>query len=253
MFLSLLSVYTKKDAWSGFLLATAIIIKLTPAILVLYFLYERRYKVLLFTLFSLIALSILPCMFDWNYGIKQWKNWYELVLLNAMKSPLFRAWKNNQSLVATLSKYFLVGADPLNQSFLKMPYLILEPNTVKSIFSILAISLVSPILLQMKRGIGSMQLFSGLLVLSCILSGISWVHSFSVLFIPIFFLVIQWNDDEMSKSRKIWIGVTLISILVTSRMLIGKSLEDVFLMFSVLLYISISMYFLFVHSKQEIE
>ena len=49
-------------------------------------------------------------------------NWYELVLNNAMKNPAFRSWKNNQSLIATIAKYFMVGADPLNQALFAMPF-----------------------------------------------------------------------------------------------------------------------------------
>ncbi|MCB1179434.1 MAG: DUF2029 domain-containing protein, partial [Leptospiraceae bacterium] len=251
MFLSLLSIQSKKDSLTGFLLALSIIIKLTPAILFLYFLHQKRYKVIIYTGVFLVGLAALPCVLDSEFGIKQWKNWNEMVLMSAMKSPLFRAWKNNQSLIATLSKYFLTGADPINQSILRMPYVVLEPPVVKQIFLGLTFIIFIPLYLKFKKSIGGFQLFSALMVLSCILSGISWVHSFSFLLFPIFYLFAKSFEypEEKKLNRSVYISIGL--IVFSSKSIVGSSVESVLLMLSILLYISLAIYLLVLSYKDD--
>jgi len=57
--LSLLLIRRRRNAWGGLVMAMAALVKLTPALFGLYFLYRRRWKVALFmTLFGIILLLV---------------------------------------------------------------------------------------------------------------------------------------------------------------------------------------------------
>jgi len=249
MFLTFLSVYIKNDNWSGALLSLAVIIKLTPAIFLLYFFTTKRWKSLFYFGIFFLVWAILPLLFEYEYGLQQWKNWLEMVLFNAMKTPLFRAWKNNQSLIATLAKYFLIGADPINQQIFNLPFISLSNQFIKNLFTILAIGLISSLLWKVKTGLSEKAYISSLFILSVVLSGISWVHSFVVLFIPIYFLTETYLDHKSSTFGKIFIFLNLL-IIFTHKTFIGQ-VENLFLMFSIFLYISLGYYTLLIFWKIE--
>jgi hypothetical protein len=245
-YLGLLAVHSKNDKWSGALLSLAVIIKLTPAIFLLYFFTSRRWKFFIYFGIFLLFWSLFPVIFGWEYGLRQWQNWFEMVLFNAMKSPLFRAWKNNQSLIATLAKYFLIGADPLHQQIFKMPFFVLSPEFVKNIFSLLSFGLLGFLGWRFKKGLGEQSYIAALFILSVVLSGVSWVHSFVVLLVPIFFLSHNFLTYK-NTNGKIFLTIGTLSVL-THKTFIGP-MESLFLMYSILLYISLGYFFLLLYSE----
>ncbi|MBP9884791.1 MAG: DUF2029 domain-containing protein [Leptospiraceae bacterium] len=240
--LMLLSIYVKSDALAGILLSLAILIKLTPAIFLFYFLYKRQFKRFGYTLLFSFVWTLLPSFYSHEYNLHSLGNWYDLVLNNAMKNPAFRSWKNNQSLIATIAKYFMVGADPLNQALFGMPFLDLEAKTIKYIFYLCSLLIGIPFLYKLKNGFSDVGLISILFILSAIFSGVSWVHSFVVLLFPIAYLLHKIFENENSGANKKFFIVTCVITIVTSRNLIGSTAEGIFLMFSLLLYTSIAFY-----------
>ncbi|MDX1961104.1 MAG: glycosyltransferase family 87 protein [Leptospiraceae bacterium] len=237
----ILSIRIKNEILSGFFLSLAIIIKLTPAIFLLYFLYKRKWNTILYVFFFGLVWIVIPGISDMEYNLIQWKNWKTLVLDSASNTANFRAWKNNQSLIATLAKYFLIGADPINQSKYGMPFISLEDIEVRRIFQFLGIVLMIPLLYRIKKGITENSLISGLFILSVIFSGISWVHSFVFLLFPIFQLSKEFIDKPKLTNRSILFILFGISTIFTSGF-VNKSLENQFLMFSGLLYCAILLY-----------
>lgn len=242
--LMLLAVYVKNDALSGILLSLAIIIKITPAIFLFYFLYKRQFKRFAYTFLFAGIWTLLPSIYSHEYNLHSLGNWYELVLNNAMKNPAFRSWKNNQSLIATIAKYFMVGADPLNQALFAMPFISLGAKTITYLFYFFSLLIGIPFLYRLKSGFKDAELISILFILSVIFSGISWVHSFVVLLFPIAYLISRIFEDQiLGAKRKVFIFICVLTI-VTARSIIGSTLEGVFLMFSILLYTSLGFYFL---------
>lgn len=240
--LILLSLYIKNDLLAGILLSLAILIKLTPAIFLFYFLYKRQFKRVGYTLLFALIWTLVPSLYSHEYNLHSLNNWYELVLDNALKNPAFRSWKNNQSLIATIAKYFLSGADPLNQALFGMPFISLKAKTISYLFYFSSLFIGIPFLYRLKKGISDAQLISALFILSVIFSGISWVHSFVVLIFPIAYLLQYFFESGKSDFyKKFFIVIALITTL-TSKILIGSTLEGIFLMFSLLLYTSLSFY-----------
>lgn len=244
---TLIAVYYPKDWLSGLVLSLAVIIKLTPAIFLLYFFFQKRWKFFLYFFGFLTLWSLLPFLFGVEYGLKQWENWYEMVFLNAMKSPLFRAWKNNQSLIATLAKYFLIGADPLNQAIFDMPFMVLSAVQVKLIFLILSLILILLTSWKYFRTKNEDSFLASLFILSTALSGISWVHTFVTL-IPAFYMLVSKSGAERNL-RTILIGIGILLVL-THRNTLSPAVESAFLMFSGFLYLSLFLLILLQTEKE---
>lgn len=244
IFLILLAIYLDKPLISGFLLALATVIKLTPAIFILYFLMRKKYLTICFFLIGVTFWLFLPSILGFEYHFKMLTNWYELVLQSAMKNPVFRAWKNNQSLMATIAKYFLAGADPINQSNFSMPFFVIGEKLARGLSFLMSSSLVLYLMFQDYRKKNDPLMISGLFILSVVLSGISWIHSFSVLLFPTFYML-QIVHNQKNVPYKKWqptIGYAIL-VLLTARQVSGKYLENLTLMYSIFLYTSIFLFF----------
>lgn len=247
LLLTLVSVYSSKDWLSALLLSFAVIIKLTPAIFLLYFFLNKRWKFFIYFFGFATFWSLLPFLFGLEYGLKQWENWYEMVFLNAMKSPLFRAWKNNQSLIATLAKYFLLGADPLNQAMYDMPFIILNSAQVKFMFLILSLSFIFIPSWKYLQDKNEEIYLASLFILSTVLSGISWIHTFVTL-IPAFYVLVSLSATQR-KLRILLLGLGIF-LVSTHRNALGSVVESSFLMFSGFLYISLFLLILLFLQKE---
>ncbi|MCB1142787.1 MAG: DUF2029 domain-containing protein [Leptospiraceae bacterium] len=242
MFLILLAIYTKNDFLSGGLLSLAVIIKLTPLIFILYYISERRWRAMLYFTLGLGFWIFLPFVQDPDYALKNWKNWIDMVLINTMKNPAFRAWKNNQSLIATLSKYFLDGADTQNQLIFRLPIVSLTMAQIKLIFNIITGILLIPLFIKLRKGIETLPLISALFILSVLLSGISWVHTFSFFVVPVAYVYSMYLETNHAKFRT-YLYVFGGIVILTSKQISGPFLEPVFMMFSILLYAGLFLYY----------
>jgi uncharacterized membrane protein (DUF441 family) len=243
LFLILLAIHSKQNVVIGFSLSLAVIIKLTPLIFVLFLFYKRKGKALFFFGLGLIFWAALPLLHGYEFGIQNWMNWLDMVLLSAMKNPVFRAWKNNQSLIATLAKYFLEGADPVNQLLFRMPFYPLSMTTVKLVFNFLALIILLPLFRKYKNGIDTNQNISALFLLSVIFSGISWIHTFAFLVFPLGYLYKRVSTKGNWKSRTVYYILGAL-IPLSGKAISGSFLDSFFLMYSLLLYISLGLYFL---------
>jgi hypothetical protein len=244
LFLVLLSVKTKNNILSGFLLSLAVVIKLTPLIFVIHFIYKRRIKALFFFGAGLLFWILLPLIPDIDFGLKNWANWLDMVLLSALKNPVFRAWKNNQSLIATLAKYFMEGADPVNQLLFRMPFYSLSVGSVKLIFNFIVLLILVPLFHRYRKGIDSNQSLSALFILSVILSGISWIHTFAFFIFPIGFIFHRITQTPELVWRKRIYFILCALIILTGKSVGGSVVDSISLMFSFLLYIGLGLYFL---------
>ncbi len=255
--LILASIQTKQNVLSGFLLSLAIIIKLTPALFLVYFFWKKRWSVLPYTMIFLVFWFFLPGIFFWEENLRNWVNWDKMILQSVMKTPLFRAWKNNQSMIATLAKYFLAMADPINQSTYKMPWILLQPDTVVKIFNGIFIffGLALLHLLYKTRILANYasdaRVISALFLLSVIFSGISWIHTFCFFLFPMIYLSIEFLDGGMSHFQKNWFLLSSFLLLLPNRNLLGANAESFLMMVSILLYAGISYFFLIVFYQEE--
>ncbi len=275
IFLILTSVHTNKNWLSGFLLSLAIVIKLTPGAFLLFFLMQKRYWAIFYTFVFVLFWILLPCLYAPSFTIEMTLTWKQLILDNYLKSPLFRAWKNNQSLNATLAKYFLNYADVLNQSRFGYPLQELNELVVKGMYYIFSLVLVIPFFWKVftKRNV---ELTLGcLFVFSIVFSGISWIHSFVFLLYPSGILLDRiwsfteysvlpfWKTSSNPLPKRIINSIKLIFekdkvsfyfiassvlILLFNRSILGNGLEEKLMMASYLLYFAIFQYVLLLFS-----
>lgn len=256
LLLILISVSVQKDWLSGLVLSLAIVIKITPAAFLFYFLYKKRPMVIVYTVIFALGWIALPALYNPEFTWKMNQTWYELVLDKYLKSPALRAWKNNQSLNSTLSKYFLAYSDLLNQGRFGMPFAILTVNQVKIISGILSLGIVGPYLYKVYKGASETFVLSGLFFFSVIFSGISWIHAFTFLLFPTAFALsklwpehgeplLNWEKWKVKlseyRSATIFISISIL-VLLLNRSFIGNVAEEAILMFSFLLYTSLIQY-----------
>jgi hypothetical protein len=105
LFASLYFALRRQDTRAAFLMALAITIKLTPAFLLLYFLFLRRWRYLLLVGAFLLVINLSPALY---FGVSQnsqlLKGWYHHVIANQqfheLNGPI------NLSLKGQLQRYF---------------------------------------------------------------------------------------------------------------------------------------------------
>lgn len=253
LFLILGAVVSKREWLSGLLLSLAIVIKLTPAAFLVYFFWKKRWWALGWTFVFLGFWIFLPAIHGWNDNLRYLASWNEMVLQSAMKTPLFRAWKNNQSLIATLAKYFLSYADPANQAALGMPWVELEPNTVQKIFYgfavVFGIFLIRPLFLASQKA-SELKALSMVFILSVLFSGIAWVHSFSFFVFPLIYAFGEFFGGGMRPKEKKIFFLAIALLFLPNRNLLGGGLESILFMVSIYLYGGSILYF-FLSTYQE--
>lgn len=242
VFLVLLSLTVKNDISAGFLLALATSIKVTPLVFLAIFVYEKRFKVLLWFVMGMVFWNVLPALYNPTYTVDMTKLWVNEVLGNALSNPLLRSWKNNQSLPSTLAKYFISGADFVNQPLYRMPFVSLELGTVKLIQMLIILGFGLPLLYLLKMKDRKWEITSLLFLASALFSGISWIHSFVICVFPVYLLLSKYQAGHFSKKEKISLGFIFALPLLTHRTFVGGVVEAVFLMLSILLYTGIGLY-----------
>ncbi len=240
LFLCIYSLFSKNEILSGLAIAVAIWIKLTPAIFLVYFLFQKEYKKIFYCAIFGVLILFLPSIYSHDYNIASLIDWKELVLDKAMKNPEFRSWKNNQSLISTLAKYFLPNADLLNQSEHGLPILNLSKESLKLLFYFLSALIFLPIGIYFLKNKNKEKMISILFILSVVFSGISWIHSFVFLLFPIFYLLKIFLETKQEKYFSYFFYLVLILSIFINKSLIGQKMESKLLMFSYLLYLSLA-------------
>ncbi|MDZ4726402.1 MAG: glycosyltransferase family 87 protein [Leptospira sp.] len=240
--LVLLSLTVKNEIISGILLALATTIKVTPIVFLFVLFYEKKWRSILWFFIGLFLWNLLPMVYNPHYTIEMTKVWFQEVLGNALTNPLLRSWKNNQSLPSTLAKYFISGADFVNQPLYRMPFVSLSMEVVKFIQLVIIGIFGIPVLFILKMKDKKWELTALLFLASAIFSGISWIHSFVICIFPIFLLISRYLNQNYTKKESISLILILVIPLLTHRSIIGGVMEGVFLMFSILFYTSIALY-----------
>jgi hypothetical protein len=97
------------DLWAGALLALGICLKVTPLLFVLYWLYQRQWRVLASVAVVLPALVLLPLpILGWDFYVITMGGWIENLLLAGVEGRPYPM-HINQSLPAMIDRYFTSG------------------------------------------------------------------------------------------------------------------------------------------------
>ncbi len=101
----------KSDLGAGAALALAICLKMTPAIFVLYWLYQRQWKLLVWTLVSLVVFAIVipAAAVGPSHYLTLMDNWLNNLIFPGLIKGAWYPIHINQSLPGVFSRYFLEG------------------------------------------------------------------------------------------------------------------------------------------------
>lgn len=99
------------DALAGGALAMAICLKMTPALFVLYWLYQRQWRLVGFTFIwgVVLALGVPLCVFGPDRSVALLSTWLDKLIIPGLIKAAWYPIHINQSLSGVLSRYFLAG------------------------------------------------------------------------------------------------------------------------------------------------
>lgn len=102
-----------RDLAGGAVLALAICLKMTPAIFLLYWAYQRNWKLLAGTLVGLVLLAVAvpAAAVGWNHYVELTGTWLENLIVPGLIEGAWYPIHVNQSLPGVFSRYFLSGPD----------------------------------------------------------------------------------------------------------------------------------------------
>lgn len=223
-----------RDGWAGALLAVAIAVKLFPALALLYFVLQRRWRAVAATTLTLAALLTatgLVCGWDC----------YERFVTRGMASVQdWRAAPSNASLSALSAKLFDPGSNssitPLHQS-----------ATLARLLGGLACLLVLVVLARCLRWATTTEerdgAFALTLVAMLLCSPITWAHAFLLLLLPLCWLWQRWQSVPLKQTLLLGLlAVLCLSPEIWQRRWLGDDLGQGTTSWQVLAVFSIQMY-----------
>lgn len=180
LFFLVLSIWflrLKREVLSGFSLATAIMIKITPLIFVPYFIYRKFYKAAFASCAGILLYLWLPSLnLGWEKNIDYLKGWINALFTS---TPELILWYKNQSLLSCISRLFSENSP--------VKIFLLPPLIIKGVF-LLAASLMIFFALYFCRdlisykkkefGFGHLFEFSLILICMVLFSPLAWKHTF---------------------------------------------------------------------------
>jgi hypothetical protein len=224
--LVLASILIKNDFVGGILLALAVCIKITPLVFLFAFVYEKKFSRILWFFVGLFLWNALPLTYNWEYTIQMSNEWISQILGNALNNPLLRSWKNNQSLPSTLAKYFVSGADFINQPTYGLPFFNVSLFTLKIVQIIFVLAFGIPLLLLWRKPNQKWSIISLLFLIS-----------------PVYFILNKViSETKMTRSAYVLLFILSLPIL-SHRTFIGQKLESFLSMYSILFYSTSLLYF----------
>ncbi|PJZ88180.1 glycosyltransferase family 87 protein, partial [Leptospira levettii] len=241
--LVLVSILVKNHFLGGFLLALAVSIKITPLVFLFVFVYEKKYSRIFWFLIGLVLWNVLPLVYHWDYTIQMSKEWMTEILGNALNNPLLRSWKNNQSLSSTLAKYFVSGADFINQPTYGLPFLNLSVSVLKLIQLVFIFVYGIPLLILWRKPNQKWTIISLLFLISALFSGISWIHSYIICLVPVYFILNKVFSTQMETKELYFLILVLCLPIFSHRTFVGQKVESFLSMFSILFYSTSLLYF----------
>ncbi|MDO8570640.1 MAG: glycosyltransferase family 87 protein [Candidatus Daviesbacteria bacterium] len=183
---------TKKYLMSGIFLAIAISIKLTPIILLLFFLKKKRYDVIFSTLIFLLFLNILSILF---FGINNFLDFYFKVLPSIPK--IAGTVYYNQALTGFLSR-------------LGLSFNIYIINYLIFIFLIM----IGLIITKSKKENFTKEIleYGFFISLMLISGGLAWQHHFVLLLIPYLGFFILFLQKKLSRTEILLLFISYILV-----------------------------------------
>ena len=233
LFLFINFYYRKKEIWGGLFLALSAMIKLTPLILLPYFLYRKRFLLIIYTLAFVSLFLFLPAsIYGWQRNISLLKDWY---LFMSFSSPPLLAVDLNQSIFGLFLRLF-------TPSIYQVNILTLNSNLVMAIiYAVVIISYLFLLFLNRharnirQQLIGQRETleFSLFLLFMNLFSPLGWVQNFSSSLLAYMVLVYySFTTKFKDKTTNICFLLSFILITAINFETVGRRISNLSLYYS---------------------
>lgn len=218
----------KKNILAGVLFTTSLMIKFFPPLLFLYFLFSKRWKLLITSLITLVLLLIITLIF---VPFSTTSYFYQDLLPNLLSS-----WKGdyyNQALTGLLSRNI---SDLYWRELLRLIIPII----------LLSINFLSILKTRIKTVQRENLEIASLVTLNVLINNFSWQHHYVFLILP--FFVITFTIQRLSNHKLLYIPLTISYILVSTNLknpALFPSLIQSHVFFGGLILWMLSLYILF--------
>ncbi len=205
LFFVLFAIYlekTNKVISSGWSLAIAAIIKITPGVIAIYWLFTGRIKNSIVFIFSMILLFITTII---CVGLSRTMDFF--VIFRKI-SDITMVSYNNQSILASIMS---IKTDP--KEILDWTMFYITPISKVINYSIMGIGIIAIILLKQRikshswENIADGMGIVSIMIITTILSAIAWTHYYIILLMPIFILL-EWSR----RRNNYWMLIPIIVI-----------------------------------------
>jgi hypothetical protein len=247
-------LWLKKDFWAAVLMALAITIKLTPALLLVYFACKKQWRYLLLVGAFLVGINLLPAgYFGFNNNLELHKTWFSHVVLNQEfheeNGPI------NLSLKGQLRRYFSqvdyrqrVDGDTHYPTFTSFALTSQATDTIWLLSSLILLGVVVVLTLQAREWqksdpaavpSGNRYLLEiGLYI--CLMLFIGPLTSkiyFIALLVPVFALAIQSERKAAGTLKKVLGVIAIVNSLLP--LLPGRLLQRWFLVLGIDFFVNL--------------
>ncbi|MDP1852731.1 MAG: glycosyltransferase family 87 protein [Candidatus Omnitrophota bacterium] len=233
LFFLVLSIWflrLKREVLSGFSLATAIMVKITPLIFIPYFIYRKFYKAAFASCAGILLYLWLPSLnLGWEKNVSYLKGWLNLLFAS---TPELILWYKNQSLLSCIFRLFS-GNSPVR-------IFLLPPLLIKGIFLLIA-SLMIFFALYFCRNLvfykkkefsfGHLLEFSLILICMVLFSPLAWKHTFLHLLVGHMVLVYYLMKNHKDKVALVLVIASFVLNSILNPEVL-KSLDDVVSLYS---------------------
>lgn len=259
-------VFADRDEWhyqilGGLLIGIAVVLKVTPAFLGLYFIANRKIiPIFAMGLGVILGLFIPVLGLGWTRNLELLQDWYTFIIKSFQDHSVVRPWANNQTISAAIAKLFVPFSDE-KQARYGLPLLFKSAFPPKEIVVLLingikvanlALTLGGLLFaglyakLRWKPGNTNLTSFNGILwlqaaiLLSLLTSGVSWYHAYAMLFIPVFFRIRHLEERALNTTEIVSFGILIFFGLI--QFLFPTFLKDLLALYSLFVWLCIYIY-----------
>lgn len=247
-----------RDGLAGLALAVGISLKITPALILVYFAYKRAWRVCLFTGIGLVACNALvPILFfgpekTWEYSL----SWYRGMVEPHMIEGNIDRNHINQSIQGVLVRYLTEPAGSNLELRGATSLLELPSSTARGVIRGVLVSLIVVLLLVCRsrtrpRDNYFLSVEFGLVLLTMLyFNERSWKHHYVLAALPYASWVYVIQQGHLGSRRgwistRIWTGFLILSgamVLFTSEDALGDHLSDLFEYYGGMFFSSLILY-----------
>lgn len=235
LLLALIAVHSfikRKFFWVGIILGFTISLKIYTIFFLLYFIYKREFKVVIWSFFSILLFNgITLTVFGWEQGIQFYHAW-----VNEVAPGAFGASHKNQSVFGALLRFF-TSLDPSHDMYINFTDFPVK-TIQKATYGIVGLASIYPAYLFREKlkdpsSFKSVLQYSLIFTAIPILSPVAWKAYFIFLLVPyfiIYFLIYRAKSNISlagKKKLKILFWLSLILNVFTTELITGPYFSDV--------------------------